>query len=42
LTPATALAAADAIEGKPAARDVVGLSPLRLQKEALAAGANPG
>ncbi len=42
LTPATAVAAADAIEGKPAARDVVGLSPRRLQQEALAAGANPG
>jgi glycine oxidase len=40
LTPATALAVADALEGKPAAPDTVGLSPLRLTKEAVGLAAN--
>jgi glycine oxidase len=41
LTPATAQAVADALEGKPPARDVVGLSAGRLGQEALAVSANP-
>ena len=41
LTPATALAVADALEGKPLATDVAGLSPGRLLQEALAVAANP-
>lgn len=41
LTPATALAVADALEGKAAALDVAGLSPGRLLQEALAVAANP-
>jgi glycine oxidase len=40
LTPATALAVADAVEGKPAAPGVLGLSPRRLAQEALAGAAN--